>query len=255
MKPLTRASLVIFWIVSGVVYLPLAIFYFMEASNREQSGLFGPAVSYGMVLILALSIIWYMTVYFRDKREGGEKEKVDWLGRKQNKEDKEFENQVNNYHSLKITKSIRGELTVFFIVVMIASLILGFFEFMGTFEDALYGLIIYIPLTLFIYKGHRWAMVSMIVVWTVEKGYQLVMLNGKFGLLTFIWWIMVVSYLYKAIKIENARRRKEKNENQAVGHEVAPAHAFSHTALFCSACGKQIALSSSFCKYCGKKIV
>jgi len=87
-------------------------------------------------------------------------------------DEEELEIQVENYNNLGITKSNKGQATLFLGVVIIFSIALGIFD-VTPLSDVLYSLIIYIPLTFFIYKGHRWAMYLGIILWTLEKGYQL----------------------------------------------------------------------------------
>jgi len=172
----------------------------------------------------------------------------------------DFKNQVENYHSLGITKSVRGQLAVFFLVMLVVSLLIGYFSVSYfSFEDVLYSFIIYIPLAYFIYKGHRWAMIVMIIMWTLEKGYQLVATTpvGRLGILTLVWWYIVVAYLYKAIKIENARRKKEREDIEKKSENIQPAYAdiiASEDNHFCPSCGKEVNYKGSFCKFCGNKM-
>jgi hypothetical protein len=74
--------------------------------------------------------------------------------------------------------------------------------------DAVYGAIIYLPLAFFIWKGHRWAMIAMMILWTIEKGYQVYATAGESSpIIAIIWWAIFMSYFVNAFKIELARKK------------------------------------------------
>ena len=71
------------------------------------------------------------------------------------------------------------------------------------------SLIIYIPVLFFTYKGHRWAIVTLLVLWTFEKAYTvyLSIQAGDNPIASIIWWLIIAPYIYKAFKVENERRK------------------------------------------------
>lgn len=73
-------------------------------------------------------------------------------------------------------------------------------------SDAIYSGVIYVPLALFICKGHRWAMVAMMLLWTLEKGSQLFAAGGRSPFAVVIWWLLFVGSFYQAFLVEQARR-------------------------------------------------
>ena len=171
-------------------------------------------------------------------------------------DEEELEIQVENYNNLGITKSNKGQATLFLGVVIIFSIALGIFD-VTPLSDVLYSLIIYIPLTFFIYKGHRWAMYLGIILWTLEKGYQLFYSSHGKGsvIMVFSLWLWLVTILYSAIQVENERKKragiKKQSENTQSHHSERN---ISEGKYFCSSCGKEINYKGNFCKFCGNKI-
>ena len=188
--------------------------------------------------------------YNKLKKESG-------IGNEKKLSDKEeFEIQVENYNSLGITKSNKGQASLFLGAVIIISIAFGIFD-LTPLSDVLYGLIIYIPLIFFIYKGHRWAMYLGIILWTLEKGYQLLYSSQGKGsvIVIFSLWLWLVTILYSAIQVENERKKrmgiKKESENTQPDHSETRVLEGKH---FCSDCGKEINYRGNFCKFCGSKI-
>jgi len=161
-------------------------------------------------------------------------------------DDADLKNQVENYKTLKITESYRG------ISVLIISVLLGLsliLSFVGVYSDPstiFWGLIIYLPIIFFVYKGHRWAIITLIVLWTFEKGYQLYEIGQSgsgSGIWPIIWWLIVMPYFWKALKVENERRK------------LVPVIDGSAGSVFCYKCGAQIEANSKFCYKCGAKTI
>ncbi|MCK4473655.1 zinc-ribbon domain-containing protein [Candidatus Parcubacteria bacterium] len=150
----------------------------------------------------------------------------------------ELNYQVDNYSKLKITESYRG------ISVLITTALLGISILLALFnlyplEEILYGLIIYVPILLFVYKGHRWAIVALMILWTFEKGYQFIEVGG---IMPLIWWVIITPYFYRVLKVENKRRKLPMNQSTISDQ------------CFCSHCGEVINTDAKFCAKCGTKI-
>lgn len=62
-------------------------------------------------------------------------------------------------------------------------------------------IIVYVPIAFFVYKGYRWSLILMIILWTLEKGYQLIE-KKTVGFLVIIIWFLMVSQFFKALKFE-----------------------------------------------------
>jgi ribosomal protein L40E len=83
-------------------------------------------------------------------------------------------------------------------------------------------------------------------LWTFEKGYQLYEIGqggGGSGIMPIIWWLIIMPYFWKALKVENERRK------------LAPATNSVANSVFCHKCGAQNEASSKFCFKCGAKMV
>lgn len=115
----------------------------------------------------------------------------------------ELKYQLDNYGTLKITQSYKGISVLITLALLALSVVLGFFNFV-TLEDVLYGLIIYLPILFFVYKGHRWAIVGLMLLWTFEKGYQLFTAGN---IIPLFWWAIIIPFFYKALKVENERKK------------------------------------------------
>ncbi|MES2930497.1 MAG: hypothetical protein V4665_01805 [Patescibacteria group bacterium] len=136
-----------------------------------------------------------------------------------NLDPEELKNQVDNYSTLSIWKSYRKQIVL--IVAFLALLTLLVLVFAGdmfegfvTMSDFLYGLILYIPVLFFVYKGHRWAIIALMILWTFEQGYKLI-LGGGGVVAPLIYWYLIFSASHKALQIENARRRPNSPESAA----------------------------------------
>ncbi len=76
--------------------------------------------------------------------------------------------------------------------------------------DSVYSAIIYVPLAYFIYKGHRWALVLVMLLWTFEKGWQVydAVNNSTSVIVPIIWWSIFMNYFFNALKIEIAKKKQ-----------------------------------------------
>ena len=156
----------------------------------------------------------------------------------------DLEKQLKGYDTLKITETYRG-ITVLTITALLAlSLVLGYFE-VTNLTDVLYSLVFYVPLLFFVYKGHRWAIITLLILWTIEKVLTLMdsmeQGNSPFG--SIIWFLIVAPIIYKTYVVE-------RNRNQA-----QPLGAVSSDTRFCSQCGKPISADVKFCGSCGNNIL
>lgn len=135
----------------------------------------------------------------------------------------EVRDQVNNYKSLKITKSFRGIATLLLLgsclITLITSLI-GWFSF-----DNLYSLILYLPLTFFTYKGKRWSIIAMMILWTLEKALGI---TASFPsiMIALTWWSLYMRFLYGALRVENERIKEKKNQINTLSNQ--PSHSTKH---------------------------
>ena len=127
-------------------------------------------------------------------------------------EELDLKNQIENYHTLKITKSYRGISALIMVALLCLSLLLSLFGKFADTETIIWSIILYSPILFFVYKGHRWAMISLMALWTLEKFSQLYELKqGGNAAPIVIWWIAVMAYFWKALKVENEKLKMTKN--------------------------------------------
>jgi len=124
----------------------------------------------------------------------------------------ELHEQVAQYNSLPLKKSARGQVVVFFVCVLLFSIIVTGFLDVGfiNLSGALIGAIIYLPFLVFTYLGHRWAIVCLLIYSSIDKIYTqyLSILNGyNLSILALILLIAGIIFCMRALKVENARRQ------------------------------------------------
>lgn len=133
----------------------------------------------------------------------------------------ELNAQVLNYKNWGIFKSARGQsaLCLLFSIAITSAFVL----FKAFSVDAVGDAALMAILALFIYLGHRWAMISAMVLWTLEKGlYIAAYLNavshgtngGATGVMQIFWWCLYMHAFYFAFRIE--QRRKQRTPAAAV---------------------------------------
>lgn len=110
------------------------------------------------------------------------------------------------------------------------------------------SLVIYIPILFFVYKGHRWAIVSLLILYTIEKIYTLYLSveMGGFVLGSIIWWLIVTPYIYKALLVENARKKGIQNPATVTADVVE--------GVYCTKCGTKAESDGKFCTKCGSQL-
>ena len=147
--------------------------------------------------------------------------------------------QIDNYQTLKITESYRGIAALLLLASMTLTAVVSFFS--GTADTTIWGVVAVLPVAYFTYKGHRWAIITLMILWTVDRLYSL-SLSPSNGIWLIIWWAIFMPYFYKALKVENARRT---SPMQVVNNKGS---------VFCNHCGSRQDSDSKFCTVCGKQI-
>lgn len=117
--------------------------------------------------------------------------------------------QIINYHALQPWKSYRKLSTILYIGSSLITFLLA--EFIGL---SRIEVIIIVALSLFLgvfaYFGNRWALILMIIFWTLDKGITIA--QGFIGpgswIGVFFIWAIFVSIFLKALQIENVRRKE-----------------------------------------------
>jgi len=112
--------------------------------------------------------------------------------------------QIEQYRSLPITKSYRGIAVLIVAALLGVSVLFSAIGIQGSLEEIMYGLIVYVPVLYFVLKGNRIAMMILMGLITLEKGYQVLQIGSITPL---IWWALIMYYLYRALQVENERMR------------------------------------------------
>jgi ribosomal protein L37E len=179
---------------------------------------------------------------------------------KENAENKvEMSRQVNEYDTLSITQSVRGKTVLFMGGTFIFSLILGAFGILVKPLDVIFEAIVYIPILFFIFYGHRWASIVLMVMWTLEKIYTLVLMSDyvkpSLGLFLSIlgFWAYIISLSLKNIEIENLRIRNKEflEEGDMFVYEK---DLIKSKDSFCSKCNIHYPSENEICPHCNNGI-
>ena len=155
--------------------------------------------------------------------------------------EEELKNQVENYHTLPFAETSRGAAIIFVLCLLALSVALAIFGGGPSDSGTVIEWLIYCVALYFIYRGHRWAIILIMILWTADKGYQLYQISSSGqgdAILSIFWWLILMPYLYKALKIENARR-------------ITPMPA-NREGIFCSHCGRRQDRDAKFCASCGE---
>jgi hypothetical protein len=126
--------------------------------------------------------------------------------------DQELRRQLENYGALGWTWSYRklsAALIWFSLALTVLFWILGYVHA----EAVALDVVVYLALSFFVYRGHRWALIAAMALWTVEKGYQLaIVVSGDqsqvHNILTpIIFWAIYTGVFWKAYRVESARHK------------------------------------------------
>ena len=133
---------------------------------------------------------------------------------KTNPEELEFE--VNNYKTLNIAHSFRG---LSFLCLIFVGVVNLFFNYYAKVDYFWFDSFIMVYLGYFIWRGHKWAIILAMLVWTYDKGdilfnamagnsYGQIHMTASNGFIQIIWWAFFMQIFYKAYKVECLRRKK-----------------------------------------------
>jgi hypothetical protein len=124
----------------------------------------------------------------------------------------ELDRQVSQYGSLGFIHSARGMSVLCLVLSCTITACAAFFGAFGMDSTAYFDVALFAVLALFIYLGHRWAMLGAMALWTLEK--VLIIAQGlgpthqvsgmAFGQI--LWWALYMHPFYFAFRIEQRRR-------------------------------------------------
>jgi len=122
----------------------------------------------------------------------------------------QLEKQVAQYDTLRFFSAIRGQAA--FCLLLSVALTAVFVSFGITPASASLDAGLMAVLAAFIYFGHRWAMITVMVLWTADKALSFIdVLNGPGSLavrsaIQVIWWCIYMHAFYFAFRVEQERR-------------------------------------------------
>jgi len=125
----------------------------------------------------------------------------------------ELATQVAEYDGLGFLASARKLSVLLLMLSSVANLIL---IAAGVFDKWTYlDIALFTSLAIFIFFGHRWAMISAMVLWTIEKGgsiYNITQSSAPRGVslvMPVIFWAVYMHAFYLAFRVETQRSRPE----------------------------------------------
>jgi hypothetical protein len=119
--------------------------------------------------------------------------------------EKDLRRQVAEYHTLRVWQSMRGIGALLLAASAAVSVVL--IELMTHDRLGYIDVGLFLFLGLFLYLGHRWAMIAAMVLWTLEKALQAVS-SPIYAVTAVIWWALYMHAFYFAFRIEQRRRRE-----------------------------------------------
>ncbi len=128
----------------------------------------------------------------------------------------ELKRQVDGYLSLNVLESARGISLLCLIVSSVLTILIMIYkqEYVGFLD-----VIILLTLGFFMFKGHRWAMITAMIFWTFEKIYSFINppfgMHASPGLFGIIWWAVYMHAFWLAYQVEIER-------NKPVPEEISP---------------------------------
>ena len=124
----------------------------------------------------------------------------------------ELDRQVSQYHSLPFYQSMRGISVLCLALSALVTATLAFFRLANVDSTAYLDTATMVVLAVFIFLGHRWAMIGAMIVWTAEKiitlfdTLQLPEPSAALMASQLIWWAVYMHAFYFAFRIEQRRR-------------------------------------------------
>ncbi len=122
----------------------------------------------------------------------------------------QLQRQVTEYSSLGVFQSARGRCALWLVFLAVVSVFPIYFR---KSDYYLVDAVAFLVLAVFVYRGHRWATICAMLLWTFERVAQFhVNLQAHgLGLLESIivpvfWWALFMRFFYAAFRVEQQRR-------------------------------------------------
>ena len=144
--------------------------------------------------------------FYPDRQKPTRNAGVDWLLWWRIDED-QLERQVREYKTLKLWQSMRGISVLLLLLSTALTVLFASINFAGFDASAFVDAGLMLGVALFIYFGHRWAMIAAMMLWTLEKAFGVIDSGGMGLIMSVVWWAAYMHALFFAFRIEQARRR------------------------------------------------
>lgn len=122
----------------------------------------------------------------------------------------ELNTEITKYPSRSIFKTARGVSAACLLLSVVITLGLAALKMIPA--DAIFDAVISLVLALFVYLGHRWAMLAAMAWWTLEKVTSLFgglsIATGGLVVTQVIWWCVYMHAFWLAFRVEQARRKQ-----------------------------------------------
>jgi hypothetical protein len=121
----------------------------------------------------------------------------------------ELEQQLERYHTGGLFRTARGWSVLAVLLTILITAALG--RTIGyTTADLVAEGVIWTTLAIFMWRGHRWAFVAAMLLWTIEKGAMMVMgtTAGRAPITQILWWVAYMHAFNLGFRVEQTRRRR-----------------------------------------------
>jgi len=121
----------------------------------------------------------------------------------------ELAKQVDQYSTLKVWQSARGVSALLCVFSFVVTVLLGRWVLNLSNGTLAAEVIIWGLVAVFMYRGHRWAFVLGMILWTLEKG-SILLGNPRSAtpVVQVIWWLIYMKWFTLGYRVEKLRQSK-----------------------------------------------
>jgi hypothetical protein len=143
----------------------------------------------------------------------------------------ELYKQASQYDTIPFMRSARGMAVLCLLFSCVVGLILAYLKLIAL-DELAFDCAVFVVLAIFIYRGHRWAILAAMGLWTYEQG--LAVYNAVVGgvvvggvrvhlnpVMQIIWWCIYMHCFYLAFRVEQQRRLARKTADEDWGRRLA----------------------------------
>jgi len=118
----------------------------------------------------------------------------------------EVEKQVAGYNTLRVWQSARGTASLLCLFSVVVTAMLGSYMHLST-EEIVTEMFIWSTVAIFMYRGHRWAFILGMALWTLEKAALLFggVSAGRAPIVQIFWWAIYLNAFFMGFKVESRR--------------------------------------------------